>query len=244
MKYPDWTLRPLWVVAVAVVLGVGALAVIGCATPEQATDEMTEEATAVAAEEELVEYLFVQHAQSVTLKDGILTLEGIGDDVLYFSDRPHRVVGRETVEWFVQAWDEGEESFAASPPNAVLTVKKEQELVDLTLVLTQPVLNDRTLVYTVHVLDGPESGSGELAALFIDTFVRQLRGRAKEGLKRDIGRGSGPRGRLRGGDPNLPRDPGGGRGRIGDPNLPRDPGGGRGGREVYRRGSRQGAEIR
>lgn len=79
------------------------------------------------SEAEAVECLFVQHAESVTLQDGLLTLEGIGEDVLYFSDRPHRIVGRSPVEWFVGAWEEGEDSFEANPPNAVLTVKKDAQ---------------------------------------------------------------------------------------------------------------------
>jgi hypothetical protein len=176
--------KSLLVVTAAAVVVVGVFALSGCATPEktsdEATEEMAEEAMAMAAEEEaeeeMVEYLFVQHAESVTLQDGLLTLEGIGDDVLYFSDRPHRIVGRNSVEWFIEGWDEGEDSFATTPPNAVLTVKREQELVDLTVVLKHPVLTDRTLVYTVEVLDGPQSGSGAFAALFIDVVGAPLVG--------------------------------------------------------------------
>jgi hypothetical protein len=186
MKNTEWMSRPLLVVAVAVVLAVGVLAVGGCATPDTTTDEatgeMTQETTATVPEEEMVEYLFVQHAEGVTLQDSILTLEGIGDDVLYFSDRPHRIVGRVTLEDFLGSWHEGEESFAEVPPNAVLTVKQENELRDLTVVLKDPVLTDRTLVYTVEVLDGPESGSGAFAALFIDVVGNPI---------------SGPRGEVR-----------------------------------------------
>jgi len=112
----------------------------------------------------------------VTLAEGVLTLEGIGEDVLYFSDRPHRIVGRITLEDFLGSWDEGEESFAEVPPNAVLTVKQENELRDLTVVLADPVLTDRTLVYQVEVLDGPESGSGDFAALFIDVIGNPVTG--------------------------------------------------------------------
>jgi hypothetical protein len=124
----------------------------------------------------MVEYLFVQHAEGVTLAEGVLTLEGIGEDVLYFSDRPHRIVGRITLEDFLGSWDEGEESFAEVPPNAVLTVKQENELRDLTVVLKDPVLTEGTLVYQVEVLDGPESGSGDFAALFIDVIGNPVTG--------------------------------------------------------------------
>jgi len=213
---------------------IGAM-LTACSAETPETAESKDELVPDEAESvEVVEYLFVQHAESATLKDGLLTLEGIGEDVLYFSDRPHRIVGRKPVEWFVEAWDEGEDSFAMTPPNAVLTVKKEQELVDLTLVLEHPVLTDGTLVYTVEVLDGPESGSGTFSALFIDAFVKNL---VRGGLKKEAGRAAGLRGKLRGG--------GGGRGgRVGDRNLPRDPGGGRGAREIQRGGRNQGAEIR
>ena len=75
-----------------------------------------------------------------------------------------------------------EESFAEVPPNAVLTVKQEEELRDLTVVLMSPVLTEGTLAYTVEVLDGPEAGSGALAALFIDVIGDPI---------------SGPRGEMR-----------------------------------------------
>lgn len=134
------------------------------ATPEEPVSTETPES-------QVVEYLFVQHVESVTLADNLLTLEGIGDDVLYFSDRPHRIMGRETIEEFLDDWDEGEESFASIPPNAVLTTKKGDEIVDVVMVLKEPVLTDRQLVYKVEVLDGPEAGTGGKAALFIDGFL-------------------------------------------------------------------------
>ena len=167
-----------WLPGVASVLVVAVLGVMGCAAPEKTTEEEAEEMaadeTAMAVEEEaaeeMVEYLFVQHAEGVTLEEGVLTLEGIGDTVLYFSDRPHRIVGRESLEEFLGDWTEGEESLADVPPNAVLTVKQENELRDLTVVLKDPVLTEGTLVYQVEVLDGPDAGSADFAALFIDVI--------------------------------------------------------------------------
>lgn len=159
-----------WLPGVASVLVVAVLGVMGCAAPQEPAEETTVAVVEPAAEEEMIEYLFVQHAEGVTLEEGVLTLEGIGDTVLYFSDRPHRVVGRESLEEFLGDWTEGEESFADVPPNAVLTVKQENELRDLTVVLKDPVLTEGTLVYQVEVLDGPDSGSGAFAALFIDVI--------------------------------------------------------------------------
>ena len=150
-------------------LMVAVLGVMGCAAPQEPAEETTAAAEEPAAEEE-VEFLYVQHADGVTLQEGVLTLEGIGDTVLYFSDRPHRVVGRETLEEFLADWAEGEGSFAEVPPNAVLTAKQVDELRDLVVVLKDPVLTDGTLVYQVEVLDGPDAGSADFAALFIDVI--------------------------------------------------------------------------
>jgi hypothetical protein len=100
-------------------------------------------------EETTVEFLFVQYAESVTLIDGVLTLKGIGPETLYFSDRPHRVVGRESTQKFAKAWDKGEESFSETPPNAVLAVMHKPVPLDLVLVLQDPVLEGGTLTYQV-----------------------------------------------------------------------------------------------
>ena len=156
-------------VTIAAVLVLGLWAASAYATPqteEETTTEGGEEATGEETVE--VELLFVQHAEGVTLEGGVLTLKGIGEEVLYFSDRPHRIVGHEGLEDFLATWDEGEGSFKDIPPNAVLTVRKEDELRDVVVVLKSPVLADGNLVYQVEVLDGPESGSGDFAALFID----------------------------------------------------------------------------
>ena len=123
-----------------------------------------------ATKEEMVEFLFVQYAESVTLSEGVLTLKGVMPDTLYFSDRPHRIVGRVTSEKFVKSWDEGEGSFSEIPPNAVLAVMAKPVPLDLVAVLKNPVLEGDTLTYQVEVLDGPDSGVGEASALFIDTF--------------------------------------------------------------------------
>lgn len=127
--------------------------------------------SATAQDEEKVDFLFVQYAKSVTLADGKLTLTGIQPETLYFSDRPDRIVGRESTEKFVEHWwKEGKDSFASNPPNAVLAVMSEPVPLDLVVVLKEPVLEDDSLVYTVEVLDGPDSGEGKASALFIDVI--------------------------------------------------------------------------
>jgi len=123
-----------------------------------------------ATKEEMAEFLFVQYAESATLSEGVLTLKGVVPETLYFSDRPHRIVGRVTTGKFVKSWDEGEGSFSEIPPNAVLAVMHKPVPLDLIVVLKNPVLEGDTLTYQVEVLDGPDSGEGEASALFIDTI--------------------------------------------------------------------------
>ncbi len=123
-----------------------------------------------AAKEEMVEFLFVQYSETATLSEGVLTLRGVAPETLYFSDRPHRIVGRITTQDFVKSWDDGEGSFSEIPPNAVLAVMHKPVPLDLVVVLKDPVLEGDILTYQVEVLDGPDSGEGEASALFIDVF--------------------------------------------------------------------------
>ena len=154
---------------------------------------------AEADDEEKVDFLFVQYAESVTLADGKLTLRGIQPETLYFSDRPDRIVGRESTEKFVEHWwKEGEDSFAKNPPNAVLAVMSEPVPLDLVVVLKEPVLEGNTLIYTVEVLDGPDSGEGEANALFIDVIGvrpgevrREVRQEARQEVRQEVDRDVG-----------------------------------------------------
>ena len=146
--------------------------------------------TATAQDEKTVDFLFVQYAESVTLADGKLTLKGIQPETLYFSDRPDRVVGRESTKKFIEHWwKEGEDSFAKNPPNAVLAVMSEPVPLDLVVVLKEPVLEGDSLVYKVEVLDGPDSGEGKANALFIDVIgVRpgEVRREVKQEARQEV----------------------------------------------------------
>jgi hypothetical protein len=187
----------------AAVLSFGIFAAEETANPTR-TETILAEAE---GKPELVELLFVQQADRATLKDGVLTLEGVGSNVLYFSDRPERIIGRESLEQFIAQWDAGEHSFAAVPPNAVLTVVKGGEELDAVFVLKNPVkTGDDTMTYEVEQLEGPSAGFGDHAALFIDAF--------------GIGKPGDPGG-LRGAKRGKPGDPGGLRG--GEPGKPGDP---------------------
>ena len=68
-----------------------------------------------------IEALFVQTAASMTSDGEVLTLKGLSPSTLYFADRPQREVGHMSSRQFVANWGEGDNSFAANPPNAVLS---------------------------------------------------------------------------------------------------------------------------
>lgn len=204
------------------VIGCLTAAVFGMAViaADEASDKTRSETILAEAEgaPELVELLFVQQADRATLEDGVLTLQGVGANVLYFSDRPERIIGRESLADYIEQWDDGEQSFANVPPNAVLTVVKGGEELDAVFVLRNPVLTGAdTMTYDVEILEGPSSGFGDHAALFIDAFGIGKPG--DPGGVRGSKRGKpGDPGGLRGGEPGKPGDAGGLRGA--EPGIP------------------------
>jgi hypothetical protein len=70
---------------------------------------------------ETEESMFVQTARGIISDGATLTLRDVTPSTLFFSDRPQRVVGHMTTADFVELWGEGDNSFAADPPNAVLS---------------------------------------------------------------------------------------------------------------------------
>ena len=92
------------------------------------------------AELEAEESMFVQTAASITSANGTLTLQGVTPSTLYFSDRPHRIVGNMSTTDFVELWAEGENSFESDPPNAVLSFIEPGDTVpeDTVIVIKKP----------------------------------------------------------------------------------------------------------
>ncbi len=121
-----------------------------------------------------VEFLLVQNAERMSLKSNKLTLRGIAPDILYFSDRPDRIVGRVTTREYVDHWAVGNNNFAGDPPNAVLSIQHHPEPQDIVVVLRDPRLEGADLIYKVEVLDGSKEAKGKATALFIDVVGRPL----------------------------------------------------------------------
>lgn len=119
--------------------------------------------------EESTSLLFVQSAGGLTCSGETIVLEGVHPATLYFSDRPERIVGRESTRAFVDGWSEGPDSFGSDPPNATLSILDEDELRVVVLALDQPRLSGDRLSYEVRVLDGTLPAEGAACTLFIDS---------------------------------------------------------------------------
>ena len=122
----------------------------------------------------IADLLFVQTADSVELKNNVLTLSGINPATIFFADRPERIAGHEPTEDFVAEWEEGENSFKDNPPNAALSVLIGKEPQEVVLTIMNPRLKKDKLIYDVKILDGKDSVTGDAVSLFIDPIGRPL----------------------------------------------------------------------
>ena len=122
------------------------------------------------------ESMFVQTAQGITSRGETLTLQGVTPSTLYFSDRPQRVVGHMATADFADLWGEGDNSFAADPPNAVLSFLEPGDDApdDAVVIIRNPRLSDGHLSYSVEVLEGVLPDNSGPVTLFIDPFGRPL----------------------------------------------------------------------
>ena len=130
--------------------------------------------TAKPTSHERIDALFVQSATGFTSKDGtMVTLHGLAESTVYFTDRPRREVGHMRSSSFIELWGAGPASFAVDPPDAVLSFLDGDDTPDdVVVVLHDPRLAGNDLTYTVDVLEGTLPESTGPCALFIDSFGR------------------------------------------------------------------------
>lgn len=123
---------------------------------------------------ERIDALFVQSATGFTSNGGrSVTLHGLAESTVYFTDRPRREVGHMRSSRFVELWGSGAESFAIDPPNAVLSFLDGDDAPDdVVVVLHDPKLDGDELTYTVDVLEGALPERTGPCTLFIDSFGR------------------------------------------------------------------------
>jgi hypothetical protein len=116
--------------------------------------------------------LFVQTAQKIDYKDGVMTLHDVPSQTIFFTDRPNRVVGNLPTNAFVAKWttDKGPNGFASNPPNAAVTVFQPDGIRTAVVELRNPRLDGSKLSYNVKVLQGIASTQPASGVLVIDDF--------------------------------------------------------------------------
>lgn len=133
-----------------------------------------------------IEALFVQSAHGLTSSAGMVTFHGLAHATLFFSDRPQRVVGHMSSRKFVDQWDEGEDSFAEDPPNAVVSFLEDGDETpeEVTMTIRDPHLDGNTLTYQIEILDGALPAKAGPCSLFIDPIGRPLSPMSVAGVRR------------------------------------------------------------
>ncbi len=131
-------------------------------------------AAAKDAPKEKPQLMFVQIGEDVKVDETAKTLRlvKVGQQTLYFSDRPVRIAGHLKMAEYLEEWTKqaGKNNFAANPPNAVLSVYEPGQP-DSTLAvveITHPKVDGADLVYNYRVIKGKLPATGGETALFID----------------------------------------------------------------------------
>jgi hypothetical protein len=126
-----------------------------------------------ASSSEMVASLGVINADGASLEGNKLTLTGVSQNTIVFADRPVRAAGHVLTSHFIREWDEGQESFAKTPPNATISVfsKDGSSVKDAVVVLKSPKIEGDKLTFDVSVLEGDLEKIDGPAALFIDRFA-------------------------------------------------------------------------
>ncbi len=126
------------------------------------------------APKEKAQLMFVQVGEDLKVDEAAKTLRlvKVGQQTLYFSDRPVRIAGHLKMSEYLQEWTSkaGKDNFGADPPNAVVSVYEAGQP-DSTLTvaeITNPRVEGPDLVYNYKVIKGKLPASGGQTAIFID----------------------------------------------------------------------------
>jgi len=153
--------------------------------------------------------MFVQMADDLKVDERAhsFRLVNVGQQTLYFSDRPLRLTGHLKIDDYLKTWNRGSDSFEKDNPNATLSVYEpgHPENTIVVVEISNPVVEGSDLVYNYKVLDGTMPASGGASTLFIDwsalgvgTVGRAGRGVGGVGVRPGAGAGGpgvgGPRG--------------------------------------------------
>ncbi len=123
-------------------------------------------------DEPKVQLMFVQTAEDFKADGKTLRLVNVGQQALYFSDRPVRLAGHLTMPAYMDEWKAGAgpDDFASDPPNATLSVYEpgSQENKMVVVEISHPVIEGKDMVYDYRLIEGTMPKAGGATALFID----------------------------------------------------------------------------
>ena len=158
-----------------------SLAGLGCSLPitAMATRSADTHTVVSAKSTQKASFLFVLRAHhgviAKTSGGYTLTLKGMDDKVLYFSDRPVRKAGFITMTRFMGGWAKGKDSFKDNPPNAAivhaaLKTNEKGFAQALPVELSKPVRTADGWRFHLKNLDGKISmGSYDGVVVYIDS---------------------------------------------------------------------------
>jgi hypothetical protein len=118
--------------------------------------------------------MFVQIAEDMLVDTIAMTLrlQKVGNQVVYFSDRPNRIAGHLTVAEYLREWTTaaGEDNLGAVNPNATLSAYEPDQPNNTVAIIeiANPTLDGPDMIYTYKLIDGTMPASGGATALFID----------------------------------------------------------------------------
>ena len=100
-------------------------------------------------EEDHPEFLFVLNAEGMNVNNSNLTLSGVSNLTVWFTDRPYHEAGHMYTRVFVDSWTDGGDSFAENPPNAVLTWNNGTHTFDTVIELQMPTFSEENMSISV-----------------------------------------------------------------------------------------------
>lgn len=127
-----------------------------------------------AAEEPKPMLMFVQLADDLKVDSATQTfrLVDVGEQTLYFADRPERIAGHIKMADYLKEWTSkaGSDNFANDPPNATLSVYEPGQPNNTVAAaeISHPKVEGSDLVYNYKIIEGSLPTGGGATSLFID----------------------------------------------------------------------------
>jgi len=118
--------------------------------------------------------MFVQIAEDIKADTAAQTIRlvKVGQQTLYFADRPERIAGHVKMADYLKEWTSkaGKDNFAKDPPNAALSVYEPGQANNKVAVITitNPKVEGADLVYNYKLINRTIPTSGGETSLFID----------------------------------------------------------------------------